>query len=190
MNINNSIQKTMQSTQMDYEISSPPLYPYNIHYIQALLHSFCCTLLKPEWKLLVVWLGWSLTLLLLYPVLVLVPHAPGPHPGPWTVDPSLTAAGDTGRCSTGHWSLHVPAVCQCAAGGAAQSSEAAAGWLEAAVPAPPARHSRPCPCSLHHHHTSPSTPAQQQKTSTNIIWGQIILGLSLKLILNPHNKDF
>ena len=51
----------------------------------------------------------------------------GSWPRLWTVDPSLTAAGDTGRCSTGHWSLHVPAVCQCAAGGAAQSSEAAAG---------------------------------------------------------------
>ena len=167
MNINNSIQKTMQSTQMDYEISSPPLHPYNIHYIQALLHSFCCTLLKPEWKLLVVWLGWSLTLLLLYPVLVLVPHAPGHTPA--------LDSGPLPHCcwwhrAVLHWSLVTPcAVCQCAAGGAAQSSEAAAGWLEAAVPAPPARHSRPCPCSLHHHHTSPSTPAQQQKTSTNII---------------------
>ena len=164
MNINNSIQKTMQSTQMDYEISSPPLYPYNIHYIQA-LHSFCCRLLKPEWKLLVVWLGWSLTLLLLYPVLVLVPHAPGPGPGPWTVDPSLTAAGDTGRCSTGHWSLHVPAVCQCAAGGAAQSSEAAAGWLEAAVPAPASPPQPPLPVQpppSPHLSIHPSTAAKNQ----------------------------
>ena len=33
-------------------------------------------------------------------------------------------------------------------------------------------------------------PSTAAKTSTNIFWGQIILGLSLKLILNPHNKDF
>ena len=124
MNINNSIQKTMQSTQMDYEISSPPLHPYNIHYVQA-LHSFCCTLLKPEWKLLVAGV-------ITHSAAAVSCTGPGAtcsgsHPGPWIVDPSLTAAGDTGRCSTGHWSLHVPAVCQCAAGGAAQSSEAAAG---------------------------------------------------------------
>ena len=124
MNINNSIQKTMQSTQMDYEISSPPLNPYNIHYIQA-LHSFWCTLLKPEWKLLVAGV-------ITHSAAAVSCTGPGAtcsgsSPRPWTVDPSLTAAGDTGRCSTGHWSLHVPAVCQCAAGGAAQSSEAAAG---------------------------------------------------------------
>ena len=108
MNINNSIQKTMQSTQMDYEISSPPLHPYNIHYIQALLHSFCCTLLKPEWKLLVVWLGWSLTLLLLYPVLVLVPHAPGHTPA--------LDSGPLPHCcwwhrAVLHWSLVTPCAC-------------------------------------------------------------------------------
>ena len=112
MNINNSIQKTMQSTQMDYEISSPPLHPYNIHYIQA-LHSFCCRLLKPEWKLLVVWLGWSLTLLLLYPVLVLVPHAPGPGPGPgqWTPPSLLLVTPGGAPLVTGHSMCCVPVCC-------------------------------------------------------------------------------
>ena len=91
----------------------PPLHPYNIHYIQALLHSFCCTLLKPEWKLLVVWLGWSLTLLLLYPVLVLVPHAPGPGPGPgqWTPPSLLLVTPGGAPLVTGHSMCCVPVCC-------------------------------------------------------------------------------
>lgn len=186
MNINNSTQKTMQSTQMDYEISSPPLYPYTIYTTQFLLytskawmevsgltvagwsdHSLCCCC--------ILYWSWCHMLRVLAPPL----------------DTSLTAGW-------GHWWLVTPcaAGCQCAGGaGAAQSSEAAAGWLERLLSTAATRtrqpcHSRPCPCSLHHHHTSPSTPSHQQKTSTNIFWGQIFLGLSLKLIWNSHNKDF
>ena len=182
MNINNSTQKTMQSTQMDYEISSP----HSIH-TQYTLHNFCCTLLKPERKL-VVWLEWSLTLLLLYPVLVLVPHAPGPRPAPGHLPHCWLGTLVTGHSMCGwvpvcRWSWCCSVQWGCC-------------WLtrEAAVhrghrTRQPC-HSRPCPCSLHHHHTSPSTPSHQQKTSTNIFWGQIFLGLSLKLIWNSHNKDF
>ena len=100
MNINNSTQKTMQSTQMDYEISSPPLYPYTIYTTQFLLYMY--TLLKPEWKLVVwLWLAGVIT----HSAAAVSCTGPGAtcsgsSPRPWT-PPSLLA-GDTGD-----WSLHV-----------------------------------------------------------------------------------